>query len=174
MRTRCGVGAAAVVLAMLAGVAPATAVAAPRPALDGHVDVLDLDDLVDDLLYVLGLRDHGSNETSLLDVLGLTDENGGDPDPDPAPTPPAPPAAPAPQDVMAILHPPSGEDPEGPGELMALITPTEPGETPDLMAIVPPAQPPGEDAPGTDVTPGDLATVPEISGLEVPALPPSS
>jgi hypothetical protein len=74
---------------------------------------------------------------------------------------------------MAIIHPPAGDDPAAPGDLMALITPADPGETPDLMAIVtpaqPPAQPPGGETPGTDVTPEDLDTVPEISGLEVPA-----
>jgi hypothetical protein len=165
MRTRVGVGATLVLGLVMGFVAPANAAserAAPAgsssafgPGPDsGHVDLLDLDDLVDDLLFLLGLRDHGSNETSLLDVLGLTDDDAGD-------TPPAPAAPPAPQDLLAIIPaaPPGGDAPAGPEQLLAII----------------PAAPPGGDSPAAPgVTPEDLASVGEISGLGLPALPPSA
>jgi len=152
---------AALTLTLLAGFAPAanagtqpavptvpTVPAAPSTAVgpgpdEDHVNLLDLDDLVDDLLFLLGLRDHGSNETSLLDELGLTDEDGDEAPP--APEAPEPPAAPAP---------------------------------PELTGIIPTAPPGGEAPAPPEVTPEDLATLPEINGpeitgLQVPGIPPS-
>jgi hypothetical protein len=186
---------AAVVLAMLAGVAPASAWAASgpdapaAPALladpspDEHVNLLDLDDLLDDLLYALGLRDHGSNDTSLLDVLGLTgdegdekgEDQGGDQGEDqgedqgdaPAPAPPAQPTAPEAPDLMAIVTPPAEPGGEAPGS-----------GAPDLMAIVTPPAEPGGEAPGAPTGPdqplgvSDL-TVPDPAAPGLPGAPPA-
>lgn len=196
MRTRWGIG-AALAAALLAGSAPAANAGTGQPAPtapvfgpgpdDDHVNLLDLDDLVDDLLYALGLRDHGSNEDSLLDALGLTDD---DETPPSSETPPAPAApAPAPPDVQAIIPQappadPGGEAPTGPGALLQVLQPEQPGgEAPGLPAGPPeapalPADPPaapGGEAPGVPkVGPDDVVTVPELGGVQILGTPPPS